>query len=974
MGSETGMLRSVNIKPSTPSAKFPIILIDQFKLLEPRSDQAHVTTSERSESDSTIQRDAVSHGVNPCDPEPQIVTDLGLLIFQLSNKMSKSDIFDDRKLLSKLGNTLKTVAMTSSSWKGLLTAGGGPTSMSLIEQLFHFSITARDETLAKLMLQIGADPNQQIWDNGLGICVSAIEFALKSRSYTIVLPLLNAGAELSRRSLFHAIMSRSFGITKFLLRSDPHLDLNFNYLDDPEAHQISKLEPLKLETVNLLGLVCLLDEGSHCSCGQNSSPAKEHENRCPIYESLSILRYLLERRAVITLDTMILASFSADITTLQFLIQRGGNLCGVNKFGFSCLDGASLRKEMRYDVFDLLLRSGATVNIPQNHNTFGSQVSPLHRLALRRRPEDTRKYDPLPRIIDRLVESGADINYRIRHLGSPSQLVEAYEKALWSQPSGHITPMDFVAQEKIETPLEYSIIAGNEGIARSLVGRDCQLTGREIKLSVKFGLLNLLKEFRVHSLWDDHIKTNGRTYLSLALRWGHTRIVRYLLIHGVKFGEHDIVDALQYPGISILSPEIQIKLIHATPDLDRRQIFGLPFLELCCLKFSSHTVREILRRYPAAYDSGALLATLLRALKFNGFQLEDIEAILSRRTESNCDWDKENRALLIAAMFMRPELLRTLVTSDTACGRKTTRLPGDILSRMMDWHYRTNPFRQMDPTHMLDCQDWVACSPLVGVVTTPEDPWVGTSVSGDMLDHLLACSYEPDALTVVVAATSGMFKMHLLRRFQHLENWRSIVSIDNHDRPPWCPTALQVAASEGNKELVGLLLDSGVSVNEKPAKQPLGLHMPRTALQAAIENGNLRLTDLFIEHGADINAPAAENYGATALQVACIQGNIDLSLRLLELGADINAQGALRRGRTALEGASEHGRIDTIQLLLNYGVGTDGPHREQYIKAIVHAERNQNFAAAALLKEHRAWTDEDEECYKSLQSYEWCDV
>lgn len=956
------MLSLVNINPSIPS-RFPVILINQFKVLRPPSDHARITNSEQSESDQTTWRDAVSREGVPCNLEPQIVTDLGLLIFQISNKMSKGNSYDDRKLLSKLGNTLKTMALTSLSWQHLLTAGEGPTSMSLIEQLFHFSVTVGDVTLAKMMLQIGADPNQQVWDNGLGIRVSALDFAVRSRYNSITESLLNAGADVGQRSLKHAIISRDFDTADRLLQSNPYLDLNFNYLDDLEALHIPQLQPLKFETVTLLGLVCLSYVGS-----------KEYGVRFRRNESLNSLEYLLNHQAAITLDTMILASFNADFIALQFLIQCGGNVCGVNKFGFSCLDGASLSMELRYNIFDLLLRSGAPVNIPQTHNTFGPQASPLHRLVLRRQLRGLDLSDPLPTIIDLLVESGADINYRIQHLGSPPQLVEAYEKALWCQHPGRRSPVDVVAQAKAESPLEYAIIAGNEDVAGSLVGWGCQLTGREIKLSVKYGLLFPLEVLRANGLWDSYKESSGRTYLQLALRWGHTHLVRYLLLDGVKFGEHDIVDALQSPGMSMLPQEFQIELIHATPDLDRRQTFGLQFLELCCFKFSGVAVREILRQYPAAYDSGALLATLLRALNNGGLHLKDFKATLSRRTESNCDWDKENTALLVAAMFKRPDVLRILVTSDTAYERKTARLPKDVFSLILDQSYEYNPFGQMDPTDMLGCQDWVACSPLVGIATVPEDALVDQSVSEKMLDHLSACFYEPDALTVVVAATRGIFKMHILRRFQHLENWRSIASIDNHDRPPWCPTALQVAASEGNEELVGLLLDAGVSVNERPAKQPLEHQAPRTALQAATDKGNLRLIDLFIEHGADINAPAAEDSGATALQLACIHGNVDLSLRLLELGADVNAKGALRRGRTALEGASEHGRIDTIQLLLNYGVGTDGPHREQCIKAFVHAERNQNFAAAALLKEHRAWTDEDEECYKSLQSYEWCNV
>lgn len=977
MGSETVMLRSINMNPSTTS-KFPVILINQFKSLERRSGQARVTISGRSESDLTIQRDAVSHGVSRCETEPQIITDLGLLIFQISNKLSKGNRHNDKKLLSKLGNRLKTMALTSLSWQGLLTAGEGPTSWSLIEQLFHFSITVGDVTLARMMIQIGADPDQQVWVKDLGVCVSALEFAVRSRSTNIVNLLLNSGAAHSQRSLAYAIIAGDFDTADRLLQSDPRLDINFNYLDDLEAHSITEVRPLKFETVTLLGLVCLEHRCSRCLFCRNDRTHtfygnEEYDNGCRVRKCIVSLGYLLRHRAVVTIDTMILASFTVNVVALQFLMQRGGNVCGVNKFGFSCLDGACLRDVLCYDLVHLLLHSWATTNTPRTYYASSSQDSPLPRLLLHRLLNHEFIDHRLLRILDLMVNSGADINYRIRHLGSASELNEARERFLWSQPSEDFTPMDRVVQAKAESTLEYAIVNGHDNVALGLIHRGCQLTGRESKLAAKFGLVGTLQQLRNHGQWD---ADSGKNHLRLALRWGHSRVVQSLVEDGIKFGDHDMVDTLHYPGTSVLSTKIQIEVIRATPDLDRRKLFGLPLLELCCLKLSGAAVREILERYPAAYNSGALCAIILRALECHSVDEDGINAMLSRRTGSSCDWDKENTALMIAAMYNRPDILRILVTPDTAYERKTARVTKDVFSRILEQRYEKNLLRQMDPTLMLGSQDWVACSPLVSIVTTPADGrvWINQSVFEDMLDHLLACSYEPDALTVVVAAASGHRAMHVLRRFQHLRNWRSIVSIDNHDRPRWCPTALQVAASEGNEEVVELLLDSGVSVNEKPAEQPLGHRMPRTALQAAIENGNLRLIDLFLEHGADINAPAAEDSGATALQVACIQGNLDLSLRLLELGAGVNAKGAPRSGRTALEGAAEHGRIDTIQLLLNYGASTDGPRRDQYIKAVIHAERNQNFTAAALLKEHRAWTDEDEACYNSLQSYEWCDV
>lgn len=978
-----GNLRSADFKsPTTSEFAVTSTLLTQFHVQSTsygvkQLESPYVTLSECPEGDHIVRRNCLSRGKNHC--EPQIISDLSLLTFPVSNKLSTGNSDDDKTLLSKLGDTLKTMAMSSSTWKGLFTAAGGPTSKSLIEQVFDFSITEEDVILAEMMLQVGADPNQKIWDRDLGRCISALDFAARSQSDGIINLLLNSGAVCTQLALKYVILAEDFNTTDRLLQSDPSLDLNFNYLDDLDPDTISHLGHLKLETATLLGLVCLHTSVSfYCNCDERILwVTRSHMDGCRMKRGIASLRYLLRRGAEITLDTMILASFSVDVVTLQVLWKHSGNVCGFNRFGFSCLAAASLRVELQYEVFDLLLCLGATIDISQSHCAFGSQASPFHYLCLRQRKTIDRDKRQLSGIFDLLIESDFSINHRIRHRGSTSELDESFEKFLWSQHSQCSTTMDRIAQATAQSPLEYGIIAGNEGIALELIRRGCQFTDREIKLAVKFGLLSLLKEFSKYIRWDSDKGSIGGTCLRLALRWGHESIVQFLLGDGVKFGEHDVIDAMQYPGLSALSAEVQIGLIRATPDLDQRQIFEFPLLELCCLKFSGAALKEVLRRYVAVYDSGALSATVLRALKPDpareyGFNFTDIMAIVSRRTESNCDWDKENTALLIAAMFGRPEILRIIVTPQTDCAMKTARLPKEVLSWILDQRYGDNPFHQMDPTYFLGCQDWVACSPLMGIATK-SNSMVEQFLSEEMLDHLLACSYEPDALTVVVAATRG--KALLLRRLRRLENWRTIVNIDNQDRPSWCPTALQAAVSGESEEVVDLLLDAGVSVNELPAKEPIGHLLPRTALQAAIDKGNVRLTNLLIERGACINAPAAQESGATALQLACIHGYLEITRRLLELGADVNASGALRHGRTALEGAAEHGRIDTIQLLLNFGAYTnlDEPVGVQYLKAILYAEKNRHFAAAALLREHREWKVEDKECYRSLQSYEWCD-
>lgn len=973
--SSTSMLSKVEImylrdfhfpKPS----EFPATLIDfcnipKSPLRVEQLDRPHVAVLGWSEKDHTAEERVGPHrGEHAVS---QIARLLSLHAFQISNNLSTGSRHGDTKRFSDLVYTLKHVAKTSSSWKGILRVG--PTSRALIEKLFDFSIMTQDRSLAELMLQIGADANQQVFDPYLRKFVSALDYCIGRARSPVTKLLLDSGAACGQTRLKHAIMAGDLDTADRMLETDQSLDVDFDYLATVDQRTVSLIGQVKVEKATLLSLLCLDVCTLHCVCRASSLASNEsHSSHCPRYASFVILEFLLRKGATINLDTMILASFKADAFTLRLLMQHGGKVDGFNIFGFSCLDAASLRNRLRYDVFSLLLASGATTNIPQTHHALGFRVSLLHRLVFGSHLKVDDICD-LHSIVDLLINSGADIDYRARQLGSPFELALAHEKFLWSVPVQHFRAADLIAQSKAESPLEYAIVLSCESIALTLVNRGCQLTGREIALAAKMGTRLLFDSLieRDRSGFDD--ESTRKTCLRLALRSGHETIVCRLLEKGVEFGGHDIIDALQDHGISVLSTKMQIELIRATPDLDRLQIFGLSLLELCFLKFRGGPIRDILSRFPGAYDSGALAAILIRSLTpniFGGFYFtsNDLQAFASRRTESNCDWEKENKALLVAAIFHRPDILHILATRGTACAMKTMRIPREDFSSFLELHC-FKALCLLDPTRSLGCRDWVSCSPIMGIALAPSI-YAGWDASEVTLDHLLDCGYEPDALTVVMAAAKG--NLRFLRRLQRLENWRSILSIDDDSRPPWCPTALQVAASNDNEAMAEFLLDAGTSVNEAPADRPIRNRLPRTALQAVVEKGNMRLLNRLLDSGACVNASAAEDSGATALQLACIHGYLTISLRLLELGADVNARGAQKHGRTALEGAAEHGRIDTIQLLLNHGACTDGVHREQYLKAVLYAEYNRHFAAAALLKEHREWTAEDEECYKSFQS------
>lgn len=127
-------------------------------------------------------------------------------------------------------------------------------------------------------------------------------------------------------------------------------------------------------------------------------------------------------------------------------------------------------------------------------------------------------------------------------------------------------------------------------------------------------------------------------------------------------------------------------------------------------------------------------------------------------------------------------------------------------------------------------------------------------------------------------------------------------------------TAIQIAAHQGNMELVWLFWEAGAKVNA-PAYQ----HGGRTALQAAIERGHYLVVGFLLAAGADVNAHAAMQDGRSALAAAIMLQDVDLSNRLMKAGANLEDPSARHSGVTALAAATANGDVELVRYLLLAG-------------------------------------------------------
>lgn len=161
-------------------------------------------------------------------------------------------------------------------------------------------------------------------------------------------------------------------------------------------------------------------------------------------------------------------------------------------------------------------------------------------------------------------------------------------------------------------------------------------------------------------------------------------------------------------------------------------------------------------------------------------------------------------------------------------------------------------------------------------------------------------------------------------------------------------TALQVAVSANNIELVRFLLEAGASPNT--------LENGDTALQIAAKSNHLQMIDLLFNYGANLLAPAYFLSGRTGLQAAAENDNMELvEFILVKTSLDlwqgtIDAPPALWGGRTAVQAAAENGSTSMVQKLLSLGADINGPvARRDGITAFQAAVKSRNRALAALV-------------------------
>ena len=176
---------------------------------------------------------------------------------------------------------------------------------------------------------------------------------------------------------------------------------------------------------------------------------------------------------------------------------------------------------------------------------------------------------------------------------------------------------------------------------------------------------------------------------------------------------------------------------------------------------------------------------------------------------------------------------------------------------------------------------------------------------------LCACAVDPAQRAYRQRLEAGYQTPEDLQRFRTPELWQQALAQPAHAWQPWpmaeAETGLQRAAQTGDVVALKAALAAGARVNAAEVGGP-------TALLLAAREGQLEVVRLLLKAGA---SPDGRDSPMTPLAAAAVGGHTPVIQLLLRAGADINAEG--RGGLAPLVLAVRFNRLDAARALLKAG-------------------------------------------------------
>ncbi|OXU28916.1 hypothetical protein TSAR_006805 [Trichomalopsis sarcophagae] len=119
-----------------------------------------------------------------------------------------------------------------------------------------------------------------------------------------------------------------------------------------------------------------------------------------------------------------------------------------------------------------------------------------------------------------------------------------------------------------------------------------------------------------------------------------------------------------------------------------------------------------------------------------------------------------------------------------------------------------------------------------------------------------------------------------------------------------------------------------------------------TPMHVAAANGNRGILELLLNHGGDVNLELEGDY--TALSIAILRRHFDIAEMLIKQGADVNYRG--RSGKSPLQFAVKSKQIEMVQLLLRNGADVKSRTEHGVTALHIAVERKLEDVVELLLK------------------------
>ncbi len=156
-------------------------------------------------------------------------------------------------------------------------------------------------------------------------------------------------------------------------------------------------------------------------------------------------------------------------------------------------------------------------------------------------------------------------------------------------------------------------------------------------------------------------------------------------------------------------------------------------------------------------------------------------------------------------------------------------------------------------------------------------------------------------------------------------------------------TAINLAASDPNADLVRLFLDHGADANDAADGQTQGM----TPLLYAARDGNKALAELLLAHHADVNRKQKGPPMFTPLHFAAQKGFLAIAELLLANGADVNARGD--NGQTPLHVAATDDNPAIMESLIAHHAEVDAKDNNGITPLLAAAQYSSLRALRLLL-------------------------